>query len=154
MRAASKLRPIGDLEQPQVGNSEGWIVKVGPARKAEFRDETGRLMEVRLPRAIDPRWLAAATAIAPVPGIVAFSDGMRSPVLWCVFPEPAHEVLDEHLRFEGKSIALAASESVNIRTGKSTITVTAAGEIQVRGRNILSRASNLNRIRGGGVRIN
>ena len=55
---------------------------------------------------------------------------------------------------DAKTIELSASESIRIRTGKSIVTVTAAGEVTVRGRNITSRASNLNRVRGGAVKIN
>jgi hypothetical protein len=154
MRAARKLRPVAELEQPSRGHIEGQVVAVGAGRTAEFRDENGESVEIRIPREIDRRWLEAAVALAPVPAIVVQSEGMRSPVLWCTFSSPEHEALDEHLKLEGKTIELAASESVSIVTGKSTITVTAAGEVQVRGKNILSRASNLNRIRGGGVRIN
>jgi hypothetical protein len=154
MRAAHKLRPIEDLERPRGSNIEGHVVKVGPGRKAELRDGHGHTMEVRIPSQIDRRWLEAAVALAPVPAIAVQSEEMRHAVLWCTFTEPEHEVLDEHIKIEAKTIELGASESVAIRTGKSIITVTAAGEVQVRGRNILSRATNLNRIRGGGVRIN
>jgi hypothetical protein len=111
-------------------------------------------MEVRVPSQIDRRWLEAAVALAPVPAVVMLAEGLRQPVLWCTFPGPEHEVLSEHLKLEAKTIELGASESVTIRTGKSLVTVSAAGEVQVRGKNILSRATNLNRIRGGGVRIN
>jgi hypothetical protein len=71
-----------------------------------------------------------------------------------VFCAPEHEALDERFRVDAKTIELSARESVQIRTGKSIVTVTAAGEVSVRGKNITSRASNLNRIRGGAVKIN
>jgi uncharacterized protein (DUF2345 family) len=71
-----------------------------------------------------------------------------------VLPAPEHEALDEHFRVDAKTIELSASESIRIHTGKSIVTVTAAGEVTVRGRNITSRASNLNRVRGGVVKIN
>lgn len=93
-------------------------------------------------------------ALAPVPAIALALDSASTPVLAHVFSAPEHESLDEHVRIEAKTIDLAASESVQIRTGRSIVTVSADGEIRVRGKNITSRATNLNRLRGGAVRIN
>jgi hypothetical protein len=154
MRSVRKLRPVEDLEPARTGALEGHVVTVGPGGKAAFRDEAGQVMEVRIPSQIDRRWLEAAVALAPVPAVVMLAEGLRQPVLWCTFPAPEHEVLSEHIKLEAKTIELGASESVTIRTGKSLVTVSAAGEVQVRGKNILSRATSLNRIRGGSVRIN
>jgi hypothetical protein len=76
------------------------------------------------------------------------------PLLAQVFSAPEHEPLDDHFRIDAKTIELAASESVRIRTGRSIVTVFADGEIRVRGKNITSWATNLNRVRGGAVRLN
>lgn len=154
MRLVRKLRPVDDVEPARTGAVEGHVVTVGPGRKAGFRDESGRTIEVRVPSQVDRRWLEAAVALAPMPAISVLAEGMKTPVLWCTFPGPEHESLDDHIKLDAKTIELGASESVTIRTGKSLITVSAAGEVQVRGKNILSRATNINRIRGGGVRIN
>ena len=154
MRAVRKLRQVEELEAAPKGAIEGHVVTVGPGSKAGFCDEAGQTREVRVPSQVDRRWLQAAVALAPVPAIAVLAEGLRQPVLWCTFPAPEHEALSEHIKLEGRTIELAASESVTIRTGKSTITVSVAGEVEVRGKNILSRATNLNRIRGGGVRIN
>ena len=154
MRAVHKLRPVVELEATRGRDVKGHVVKLGSGRTAEFRDESGRAFEVAIPGHIKRRWLAAAVAVAPVPALAIYSEAMDAEVLWCVFPLPEHEALDEHVKLDAKTIELAASESIQIRTGRSTITVNAAGEIRIRGRNIHSRASNLQRIRGGGVRIN
>jgi hypothetical protein len=122
--------------------------------KARFRDEEGGVTDLRVPRHVDKRWLEAAVALAPVPAIAVHPEGVRTPVLWCVFSAPEHEGLDDHFRVDSKTIELSASESIHIRTGKSIVTVTAAGEVSVRGKNVTTRASNLNRIRGGAVKIN
>jgi hypothetical protein len=154
MRAGRKLRPVEALEPAYASAIEGHVVTVGPGSKAEFRDDAGQTLEVRVPSQIDRGWLQAAVALAPVPAVAMLAEGLRQPVLWCTFPGPEHEALSEHIKLEAKTIELGARESVTLRTGKSTISVSADGEIQVRGKNILSRATSLNRIRGGGVRIN
>jgi len=157
MRSVRKLRSVAFADEPgslQGRSVEGTVIGLKPVGKAKFRDENGAVTEVRVPRHVDKRWLEAAVALAPVPAIAVHPEGVREPVLWCVFPAPEHEALDEHFRIDVKTIELSASESVQIRTGKSIVAVTAAGEVSVRGKNITSRASNLNRIRGGAVKIN
>ena len=157
MRSARKLRSVNldDEPKPLQGRSvEGVVIGFGSGGKAVFRDQDGDITEVRVPRHIDKRWLGAAVALAPVPAVAVHPEGIRLPMLWCVFCAPEHEALDQHFRVEAKTVELSASESIQIRTGKSIVTVTAAGEVSVRGKNITSRASNLNRIRGGAVKIN
>jgi len=129
-------------------------VALGAAGRATFRGQDGADFEVRVPRQVDRRWLRSALALAPVPAMVLVLDGGGSPVLSYVFAASEHEALDEHVRIDGKTIELAAQESIRIRTGRSVVTVTAEGEVNVRGRNITSRASNVNRVRGGAVKIN
>ncbi len=156
MRAAHKLRSVpANHHTPVEGRYvEGQITAMLPDGRASFCDESTQSVTVRVPRHVDRRWLEAAATLAPVPAIVLCLDSGRAPVLAHVFAAPEHAPLDERFRVHAKTIELAASEAVHIRTGKSLVTVTAAGEIQVRGKNILSRASNVNRVRGGAVRIN
>ena len=134
--------------------AEGHVVAMGTAGRAVFRDDSGAQTEARVPRHIDRRWLAAAVALAPVPAVMLVLDGTRSPILAHAFAAPEHERLDEHVHLGGKTIELEAQESIRIRTGRSIVTVTAAGEVNVRGRNVTTRASNVNRVRGGAVKIN
>jgi hypothetical protein len=157
MRQARKLRLVpsaGDMSRLAGHYVEGWAIGTRTNGKALFRDEAGATTELRIPRHVDRRWLEAAVALAPVPAIALHPDDVATPVLWCVFSAPAHEELDERFHVHARTIELSASESVHIRTGKSVVTVTAVGEVSVRGKNITSRASNLNRIRGGAVKIN
>jgi hypothetical protein len=150
-----KLVPTAHEVRPVAGRFlEGLVVGLGSKGRATFRDELGGESEARIPRQVDRRWLAAALALAPVPAVVLVLDGRRLPILAHVFATAAHERLDEHVRLDGKTIELDAQESIRIRTGRAIVTVTAAGEVNVRGRNITSRASNVNRVRGGAVRIN
>jgi hypothetical protein len=157
MRSAHKLRSVSFADEPKLvqGRSvEGVVIGLGADGKAKFRDEEGDLTLLRVPRHVDKRWLEAAAALAPVPAIAVHPEGIRVPLLWCVFSAPEHEALDEHFRVDAKTVELSARESIHLRTGKSMVTVTAAGEVSVRGKNVTTRASNLNRIRGGAVKIN
>ena len=157
MRAVRKLRSVALADEPESlqGRSvEGVVIGLRASGRARFRDENGTVTDLRVPRHVDRRWLEAAAALAPVPAIAVHPEGVRTPILWCVFAAPEHAGLDDHFRIDSKTIELSASESVHIRTGKSIVTVTSAGEVTVRGKNVTTRAGNLNRIRGGAVKIN
>jgi hypothetical protein len=51
-------------------------------------------------------------------------------------------------------LVLEAPTEIVLRAGKSSITLTRAGKVLVRGEYVLSRSSGVNRIQGGSVQIN
>jgi len=51
-------------------------------------------------------------------------------------------------------LVLAAQEEIVLRCGKSSITLTQAGKVIIRGEYLLSRSAGVNRIKGGSVQIN
>ncbi|WP_425394850.1 DUF6484 domain-containing protein [Chondromyces crocatus] len=51
-------------------------------------------------------------------------------------------------------VELAAEKEIVLRCGKSSITLTRAGKIIIRGAYVLTRSSGVNRIQGGSVQIN
>jgi hypothetical protein len=55
---------------------------------------------------------------------------------------------------DGRRIVLDAREEVVLRCGNSSITLTRAGKVLIRGAYLLSRSSGVNRIKGGSVQIN
>jgi uncharacterized protein (DUF2345 family) len=55
---------------------------------------------------------------------------------------------------EPEELVLSAHKQVTIRCGESSITLTAAGKIILRGKYIVSRSSGVQRIKGGSVQIN
>jgi hypothetical protein len=61
---------------------------------------------------------------------------------------PAEAVVD------GRRLVLEAHDEVILRCGQSSITLRKDGTILIRGRKLTSRASELNKIRGGAVFIN
>jgi hypothetical protein len=157
MRSAHKLRGVSFPSEGQALAGRfafGHVVALRPGGKVGFRDQNGAVTGARVPRHVDRRWLEAALALAPVPAVALQPDDSPVLLLFCVFAAPEHEALDEHVRIEGKTVELCGSESIRIRAGKSIIIVNADGEVQVRGRNVTSRASNANRVRGGSVRLN
>ena len=60
----------------------------------------------------------------------------------------------ENVFVDGKRIAFNAKEQIVLRCGKSSITLTRAGKVLIRGAYLLNRSSGVNRIKGGSVQIN
>jgi len=60
----------------------------------------------------------------------------------------------EDVLIDGKRITFDAQEEIELRCGKSSITLTKAGKVLIRGTYLLSRSSGANRIKGGSVQIN
>ena len=58
------------------------------------------------------------------------------------------------LFIDGKRVTFDAKEQIVLRCGKSSITLTRAGKILIRGAYLLNRSSGVNRIKGGSVQIN
>jgi hypothetical protein len=61
---------------------------------------------------------------------------------------------EETVTVDGRRIAFEAREEIVLRCGKSSITLTRAGKIIIRGAYLLNRSSGVNRIKGASVQIN
>ena len=55
---------------------------------------------------------------------------------------------------DGERLVFEAEKEIVLRCGKSSITLTRAGKILIRGAYVLTRSSGVNRIQGGSVQIN
>lgn len=55
---------------------------------------------------------------------------------------------------DGERLTLTADKEIVLRCGKSSITLTRAGKVLIRGAYLSSRSSGVNRIKGGSVQIN
>lgn len=58
------------------------------------------------------------------------------------------------VKVDGKRVLLEGHEEVVLKCGDSSITLTKAGKIIIRGKYLLSRSSGVNRILGGSVQVN
>ena len=55
---------------------------------------------------------------------------------------------------DGKRILFDAKEQIVLRSGKSSITLTKAGKVIIRGAYLLNRSSGVNSIKGGSIQLN
>ncbi|MET0065408.1 MAG: DUF6484 domain-containing protein [Candidatus Thiodiazotropha sp.] len=67
---------------------------------------------------------------------------------------PADDTSKAEAEIDGERLVLGAQREIVLKCGKSSITLTRAGKIILRGTSIFSRSSGLNRIKGGSVQIN
>jgi hypothetical protein len=73
---------------------------------------------------------------------------MHAPHAAAPAPEPAEATAD------GERLVFEAGKEIVLRCGTSSITLTRAGKILIKGAYVLSRSSGVNRILGGSVQIN
>ena len=66
----------------------------------------------------------------------------------------AQDVEQSSAELDGEHIVLSAKQTITLKCGKASITLTKAGKIILRGAYLLSRSSGVNRIKGGSVQIN
>ena len=99
--------------------------------------------------------------------VVAFDQGdLRRPiVLGCIIddkdeapptsrdPAPA-TAATWRTELDGERLVISAEREIVLRCGKSSITLTRAGKVLIRGAYLSSRSSGVNRIKGGSVQIN
>lgn len=64
------------------------------------------------------------------------------------------ELSDVQAESDGERLVLEAKKEIVLKCGKSSITLTRAGKVLIRGAFVLSRSSGVNRIKGGSVQIN
>ncbi len=55
---------------------------------------------------------------------------------------------------DGKHLVVSADESITLRCGEASITLSRTGKIIIRGQHLVSDAAGVNRIRGGSVQLN
>ncbi len=80
------------------------------------------------------------TDIDPFDGNVTFAPEVSTPM--------------ETIRVDGKRILIEGQEEIVLTCGDSSITLTKAGKILIRGKYLVSRSSGVNRILGGSVQVN
>ena len=76
------------------------------------------------------------------------------PIVMGLLHHPAAPPAAVEVEADGERRVIEAGREIVLRCGKSSITLTRAGKIILRGAYLLSRSSGVNRIKGGSVQIN
>jgi len=81
----------------------------------------------------------------------------QRPIVIGRIQQPRHVLPNKRsarVELDGERFVIKAEKEIVLRCGKSSITLTKAGKIIIRGAYLLSRSSGVNRIKGGSVHIN
>ena len=79
------------------------------------------------------------------------SNSENVPVTEILLPAPS---ISGDLKIDGKRVVIEAADEIELKCGESSIVLTRAGKILIRGKYLLSRSSGVNRILGGSVQVN
>lgn len=82
-------------------------------------------------------------------------DSTRPIIVGCIqVPASVQKHQPVEVKVDGEQLVFTAKKEIVLRCGKSSITLTRAGKVLIRGAYLLSRSSGVNRIKGGSVQIN
>ncbi|WP_319577112.1 DUF6484 domain-containing protein [uncultured Desulfobacter sp.] len=161
VKKISELPTAQDLEGVQTGK----IVKIDQKGNV-FVDFPGNRKE-----AVQARITAAAAGSitrrpddSDIQVLIAFEENdIHRPVIIDVVCDrieaaaPAVTMERNHLddvKIDGETVTFDAKKEIVLRCGKSSIRLTRAGKVIIRGAYLLNRSSGVNRIKGGSVQIN
>jgi len=129
----------------------GRIAAIRPAMQplVDFPSNTsGALVSARSVIAVTEKEAGKEVALV-------FEDGdPAKPIIIGVMQNSNQPDTAQQITLDNDTLILSAKKEVVIRCGKSSITLTNAGKILIRGAYLLSRSSGVNRIKGGSVQIN
>lgn len=144
-RTSTDTGPAGQVR-------DGQIVQALDGHAFRVRlDGSRATVDALCPMHIDAAWLRAAVALGPVD--VAVVETARRHIVWAVFPSPAHDAVRVDVRLRGRGVHIEADE-VTVDCSASKLKLDRKGQVELHGKDVLSRASRINRVRGGAVRIN
>jgi hypothetical protein len=152
--AAAAEAACSPERSPEPGLCEALLLSLREGASAVVRlAADGEEVFARLPQHVGRAWVAAALERGPLEVALARTDAERW-VVWCLFPGPEHADVEAEVEIRGSTVHVHARRSVELACGPTRVSLKEDGEVRVRGKEILSRASGVNRIKGGAVRIN
>jgi hypothetical protein len=144
-RGTRRKKPRNDMSTPTIGRVDGWQSAGQPL--VSFRG-------CRAPR--PARTVVAMTAdMIGAEVVLLFEEGRRDrPIIMGVLQTTANSVKTVTIEKDGDRLLLSAEKQIVLRCGEGSITLTKAGKVLIHGAYVSSRATGMNRIRGGVVHIN
>ena len=159
--AAAQSKPVPALEPdpsppPRYGTTVGILVEVreGKTPVVEFEGHGGQVMQRP---ALSTIPLDPGLAGHPIVLMYVEGDLDRPIVTGCIEPglaTPRRTTRTKTLMLDGRALVLEADSSLTLRCGKASITLSREGRIVLRGTQLVSHASGVNRIRGGTIKLN
>jgi hypothetical protein len=113
----------------------------------------GEVVEALCPAHVELAWLREALLVGPVRAIFAAPEGWDEPALWGIFPGREHEKVVADVTVRGRRVVVAA-ESIRLECEANSVKLASDGNVEIRGKDVFSRAKRINWVKGAAVRIN
>lgn len=167
MKQASKkdrqqLEPVGTIEGVKVGT----ITAMNDGQPlVDFAGNNLGPLEARYTASTEFQFLQQAAAKQREVLLVFENNNPRRPIIIDILHSFIDDITEvppiemqlensQDVTIDGKRITFNAREQIELRCGKSSIVLTRAGKIIIKGAYLLNRSSGVNRIKGGSVQIN
>lgn len=150
---------VASLESALPAVTVGRLVAVEPGPMVDFAmNHNGEALLARMLVPLEQGQVGSDVALV-------FEDGeITRPIIVGVVqewnaPRPdqlrrVEQVASVEVKHDNDSLLLTAAKEITLQCGKTSITMTSAGKLLLRGAYLLSRSSGVNRIKGGSVQIN
>jgi hypothetical protein len=156
--------------EPILGSRSGWIAgrEASGSLLVDFEGNTAGPIAARLAVALDARALHAAVS-SRQKAVLLFENGdPRLPFIMGILQEPSPTPLIDALleeqapaerppveaRVDGKRVLIEGRDEIVLKCGEASITLRRDGRVVVKGKAVETRATGINRIKGGAVEIN
>lgn len=146
---------IGPVSGPVIGPVIGWLVAHDEhGLSVDFPGSPAGPVVAQAMRSLDLG--DVATAIAErTPVLLTFELGRADrPIVLGLLHAAAPQPVPAVAHVDGKRVVLSAEDEIVLQCGRASITLRRNGRVVIRGVEVETRASGVNRIRGGTVAIN
>lgn len=151
------------VEHALPGSLIGRIVSLATPGAPEVEVPGHGVHRARVLRSVDRAWLQGDEAIGREVLLVCVGGDPTRPVIVGLLEDPVESLLASSpdassprvdVSVDGRAVTLEATREITLRCGDASLTLHADGRIVTRGVNIVSQASEQQRIAGAVVRIN
>ena len=161
---AEKISAIGRIPVAE-GIRTGSIVRIDEDR-AVWVDFPGNLagpLKARLTSAMAKQLQTMDQSASPTVMLAFEKNDSERPIIVDVVCDHMDDAIQplavtrneiDDIQIDGNRVTFDAAQEIVLRCGKSSITLTRAGKVLIRGAYLLNRSSGVNRIKGGSVQIN
>lgn len=166
-KSPSQLLHTHDLHRQTEGLKVGKIASISREGEVfvDFPGNTNGEIRARFAGSLDLNKLKETASARRSVLIVFENNDSNLPIIIDTLHSMLDEIAESHdavlegeqpedVLIDGRRITFDAQEEIVLRCGRSSITLTKAGKVLIRGAYLLSRSSGVNRIKGGSVQIN